>query len=71
MNKVLDPKEIGRRLRELCGIRSRRGVSMELGISYSAMTKYEIGAKVPCDEMKVRIADYYHVTVQSIFFDPK
>lgn len=71
MNKALDPKEIGRRLRELRGIRTRPGVAKELGISYSALSKYEIGAKSPSDAMKVRLADYYGVSVQRIFFDPE
>ena len=70
MNKVLDPKEIGRRLRELRGIKTRTGTAKQIGISYSALSKYEDGLKTPNDATKVRIADYYGVPVQQIFFDP-
>lgn len=71
MNKVVDPVEIGRRLRILRGIRTRTGVAKEMGLSYSAISKYEDGRKVPNDSTKVRIADYYGTTVQHIFFDPE
>ena len=70
MNKVLDPVEIGERLRKLRGIRTRQGAADEIGISYSALAKYEKGYKVPNDRTKVLIANYYGVTVQKIFFAP-
>ena len=71
MNKLNDLKEIGRRLRELRGIRTRTGTAKEIGISYSALSKYEDGLKLPSDRTKAMIANYYGVTVQSIFFDPR
>ena len=70
MNKALDPKEIGRRLRELRGIRTRTGTAKQIGISYSALSKYEDGLKIPNDHTKTVIANFYGVSVQSIFFDP-
>lgn len=70
MNKALDPKEIGRRLRELRGIKTRTGTAKQMKISYSALSKYECGAKVPNDHTKTVIANFYGVSVQSIFFDP-
>jgi len=30
---------------------------------------YELGYRVPRDEIKMKLADYYGVTVQSLFFD--
>ena len=70
MNKLLDPKEAGERLQALRGIRTRRGVAKELGISYSALSNYECGVRIPTDDVKVRIADYYGKTVQEIFYTP-
>ena len=70
MNKLASPEEIGRRLRLLRGIRTRTGVAREMEISYSAISKYEDGLKVPNDATKVKIANYYCTSVQSIFFDP-
>lgn len=68
MNKLVDPVEIGKRLRELRGVRTRHGAADEIGISYSALAKYECGSKVPNDATKVKIANYYGTTVQKIFF---
>ena len=62
------PKEAGERLRQLRGVRTRTGVARELGISLSALQSYEDGARLPRDEVKCRIADYYGVTVQSIWY---
>ena len=38
-------------------------------ISLSAISMYENGQRVPRDEIKVKLADYYHTTVQALFFD--
>lgn len=59
---------VGERLRELRGCRTAKGVAEELGISRSALIKYEKDERVPRDEVKVRIAKYYGKSVQSIFF---
>lgn len=61
--------EIGRRLFKLRGDRSLRDVATAIRISRSALAMYERGSRVPRDEIKVRLADYYGRTVQSIFFD--
>lgn len=53
------------------GERSREEVAAAIGISVSAVAMYETGARVPRDEIKVRIADYYGKTVQELFFDQK
>lgn len=71
MNTVVSAEEIGRRLRLLRGIRLRTGVAGEMHISYSALSKYEDGLKIPNDKTKVLIANYYGVPVQTIFFDPE
>lgn len=68
MDRNIRAKEIGKRLRELRGVKTRTGVARELGISYSALCKYEDGLKIPGDDTKVRLADYYQRTVQEIFF---
>ena len=39
-----------------------------LNISNSAYNQYEQGLKVPRDDVKIRIAEYFNQTVQSIFF---
>ena len=70
-NTNVSASEIGRRLRILRGVRTRTGVAREVGISYSALSKYEDGWKIPNDKTKALIANYYGVSVQSIFFAPE
>ena len=57
------------RLREMRGEKSQSEVAKALEISDSALSAYENGDRVPRDEVKVRIANYYGKTVQEIFFD--
>lgn len=65
MNKKL----IGQRLYQLRGTKSRELVSKELNISISALQMYENGQRIPRDEIKVKLANYYRKTVQEIFFE--
>jgi putative transcriptional regulator len=58
---------IAKRLRNLRGIRTIKKVSDACGISKSALSMYENGERIPRDEVKVRLAQYYSKTVESIF----
>ena len=58
----------GAKLKELRGDKSQLKVANDLGITKSALAMYERNERVPRDEIKVRIADYYGVTVQFLFF---
>ena len=59
---------IGAKLRGLRGNKTQKEVAADLKITKSALAMYERDERVPRDEIKVRIADYYGETVQSIFF---
>lgn len=59
----------GERMRMLRGTRSKQDVAKALGISFSSYVKYERGERTPRDSIKKRIAEYFGVTVGSIFFD--
>ncbi len=50
------------------GSRTREEVAVALGISVSAIAMYETGRRIPRDSIKQKLADYYHLTVQEIFF---
>ena len=65
----MDAKAIGARLRELRGNRSQQEVADALGLSKAAISLYEIGQRVPSDEVKAAMAEYFGSTVGSIFFD--
>lgn len=59
---------IAKRLRELRGERSQIEVAMAIGVTKGAISMYECGDRVPSDDIKVKLADYYGVTVQEIFY---
>lgn len=65
----MDSEKIAIKLTGLRGEKSREQVARDLGISVSAVAMYETGARIPRDEIKKRIADYYQVSVESIFFE--
>lgn len=65
----MNKDSIGNVLIYLRGNKSREEVASALNISVSALAMYENGHRIPRDEIKVRIAEYYHRTVQEIFFE--
>lgn len=64
----MNPKNMGKRLKDLRGKRSAIEVAKAIGISHSAISMYESGERVPRDDVKVKLANYYGKSVESIFF---
>lgn len=65
----LDAEAIGRRLRELRGFyRSQVDVSKETGISVASLSLYETGQRIPGGEIAARLASFYNVSTDYIFF---
>lgn len=65
--------EVGNRLRS---VREEKGLSRERvaadnGISVSAITMYETGARSARDEIKEKLADYYGLSIGSLFYGEK
>lgn len=65
---TIDPNVIGQRLIELRGSRTQAEVAKALGISVSAYSMYENGQRIPRDNIKIRIADFYKKPIHKIFF---
>jgi len=68
--KVLDNKRIGETLVEL---RKKRGQTIAeaasgIGVSPSALSMYENGERIPRDDIKIKISNYYKKSIVSIFF---
>lgn len=61
-------KTIGQHLRELRGERSQAEVAQALGISKMALSSYELDKRIPRDSIKIKIAEFYNISVQEIFF---
>ena len=67
-NRMIDPVRLGKRLRILRGIRTRAQVEKETGISQARLGNYEHGVRIPTDEAKVILSNFYGVTVQDLCF---
>ena len=67
---MIQPSVIAERLVKLRGNMTRDKVANACGISKSAIAiaMYEIGARVPRDEIKIKLAQFYDTTVETIFF---
>ena len=59
---------IGTILRELRGNKTQEEIAKKLGIAKSSWSMYERNKRVPRDEIKIRISNYFKKPVQDIFF---
>lgn len=48
---------------------SQAELGAALGVTKQAILNYELGYRVPTDDLKVKIAEFFHLSVQEIFFD--
>lgn len=55
-------------LKKLRGKASQGEIARKIGITKSSWAMYERGERVPRDEVKVKIANFFGKTVQEIFF---
>ena len=60
---MIDVRKIGQRLTELRGLRSREEVARSLGVSTSALAMYELGYRMPKDDVKIKLAEFYDVSL--------
>lgn len=61
-------EEVGRVIKEMRGNRSQQEIADALGCTKMAISQYENGQRMPNDDMKVSIANFFGVTVGSLFF---
>ena len=64
----MDSKLIGQKLRNLRGNKPAESVAKDLEIGTSTIYMWENGERIPRDEMKIKLANYYGVSVENIFF---
>lgn len=60
---------VGEKIRALRGSETKESVAGKMGVTVSSWTKYERDERIPRDELKVKIAEYFGTTVQNIFFE--
>lgn len=66
---MVTSKEISERLIKLRGEKPQSEVAKATKIKQKTLSNYENGIRIPRDCNKKRLADYFGVTVDSIFFD--
>lgn len=59
----------GAKLRQLRGDKTQLEAATGIGITKSALAMYERDERIPRDEVKKRIADYYGVSILFLFFN--
>ena len=64
----MDAKTIGERLVKLRGEKSRDEVAKSIGVSSSAIAMYELGERIPRDSIKIALANYYGVKIETLFY---
>lgn len=62
-------ERVAKNLINLRNKKSREEVARAVGISVSTLQMYENGQRIPRDNIKIKLANFYGVTVQTIFFD--
>lgn len=50
------------------GDRTQQEVADAVGVTRSALGMYETGDRVPRDDIKVRLADFYELPIQDLFY---
>ena len=65
----MDASRIGEKLVSLRGEKTQEEVANALGITQESISFYENGKRIPSDEVKIKLAEYYGTTVQAIFFE--
>jgi putative transcriptional regulator len=65
----MSKEKVAKKLIALRGDRSREEVAESVDISVSALQMYENGQRMPRDDIKIRIANYYGISVQQLFFE--
>lgn len=64
----MDAKRIGAKLKELRGSRSQKEIAEAVNVTDMAISLYESGDRIPRDEVKIALAEYFGVSVESIFY---
>ena len=59
----------GAKLKELRGTKTQQEVADGIGITKSALAMYERDERVPRDEVKIRIANFFGVSLVYLFFN--
>lgn len=65
----MDKEKIASKLLKLRGSKTQESVAKDVGISPSALAMYEGAKRIPRDEIKLALANYYGVSIEMLFFE--
>lgn len=63
--------DIGKKLKKLRGDKSIGEVANAIGVAPSTISMYENGERVPRDSIKIKLAQYYNLSIEELFFAHK
>ncbi|MEF9974908.1 MAG: helix-turn-helix transcriptional regulator [Clostridia bacterium] len=66
----MDVPSLGARLAALRGDKPRALVALAVGISENALCQYENDLRMPRDEVKLWLCNYYNKSLEQLFFKP-
>ena len=64
----MDGIVIGKRLKELRGEKTLENVGNDLNVTPMAVSLWERGERIPNDDMKLKISNYFGVPLFDIFY---
>lgn len=64
----MDRAKIAKRLVKCRGDRSQKEIAEAVGVTVMAISLYECGERVPRDEIKVKLANLYGMTIDELFY---
>ena len=64
----MNQKKIGKKLRDLRGTRTQKEVAMAVGVSTMAISQYERGERIPQDDIKIALANYFKEPIGDLFY---
>lgn len=60
---------LGDKLKMLRGNRTQKEVAEAVGVSKQAISTYENNQRAPSDKVKKRLAEFFGVSIEHLFFD--
>lgn len=66
---TMDRRKIGEKLVKLRGSRTREEVAVGAKITFRQLESYEAGIRLPRDDVKMRLAKFYDVSIEDLFYE--
>lgn len=68
MSSIYSEMSVADRLIYARGKKSQQEVADAVGVSKNAVSKYESGEMIPADRIKKKLAEYFDMSIEALFF---